>query len=338
MKSKIIVSIVSIFLILCLNVSAYAHGGKTDSNGGHTDSSTGEYHYHHGYPAHSHPGGVCPYDYNDATDHSSGSSSSSSYDTVYPSTIITADDYTRGYNKGHDEGYDEGYEEGYNQGHSDGYLDGVTKDDNTSYEQGFDEGYMDGHTDGYAEGRRDGYERGYAAKPTVPTSIIVVLVLLAVIVLLMALVIKFKQNRIEKITSDNERADEKISNAFSSFEADVRNHYGDNYLLEISGAPSDAYIGEDGCPCIGSTKICKWGSAYTFYVNNHSRTEVFHDYSCHYSQNCIAVHAYHIKNQLRHLRPCGICNPSVPDVEWIDKYLNNISIIEEHVLKKDTDK
>lgn len=31
-----------------------AHPGGTDSSGGHTDSSTGDYHYHHGYPAHSH--------------------------------------------------------------------------------------------------------------------------------------------------------------------------------------------------------------------------------------------------------------------------------------------
>lgn len=38
------------------------HSGKTDGNGGHYDHSTGEYHYHHGYPAHQHPNGVCPYD------------------------------------------------------------------------------------------------------------------------------------------------------------------------------------------------------------------------------------------------------------------------------------
>lgn len=46
--------------------SAYAHGGKTDANGGHRDnknvSGLGPYHYHcGGYPAHLHIGGVCPY-------------------------------------------------------------------------------------------------------------------------------------------------------------------------------------------------------------------------------------------------------------------------------------
>lgn len=42
-----------------------AHSGRTDSRGGHRDnrnrSGLGSYHYHHGYPAHLHTGGVCPY-------------------------------------------------------------------------------------------------------------------------------------------------------------------------------------------------------------------------------------------------------------------------------------
>lgn len=45
-----------VVISLCLNLSivAFAHPGKTDSNGGHTDHSIGEYHYHHGEPAHQH--------------------------------------------------------------------------------------------------------------------------------------------------------------------------------------------------------------------------------------------------------------------------------------------
>lgn len=60
----------SALLICCLCVPTFAHSGKTDINGGHYDATTGEYHYHHGYPAHSHPNGECPYN------HSSGTSSS----------------------------------------------------------------------------------------------------------------------------------------------------------------------------------------------------------------------------------------------------------------------
>lgn len=58
--------LISALLILCVTVSA--HSGKTDANGGHYDRSTGEYHYHHGYPAHQHTDGVCPYDFVDQTD------------------------------------------------------------------------------------------------------------------------------------------------------------------------------------------------------------------------------------------------------------------------------
>lgn len=58
---------------LCIG-SASAHPGRTDANGGHYNHSTGEYHYHHGYPAHQHIDGVCPYDYDDRTGRNSGNS------------------------------------------------------------------------------------------------------------------------------------------------------------------------------------------------------------------------------------------------------------------------
>lgn len=71
--------------LLLLSPTVLAHSGKTDANGGHYDRSTGEYHYHHGYPAHQHydmdGDGIidCPYDFDDQTDHSSRSDSGSSH-------------------------------------------------------------------------------------------------------------------------------------------------------------------------------------------------------------------------------------------------------------------
>ena len=51
---------------LSFSTLAFAHGGRTDSDGGHHDynnvSGLGPYHYHHGEPAHLHPNGICPYD------------------------------------------------------------------------------------------------------------------------------------------------------------------------------------------------------------------------------------------------------------------------------------
>lgn len=68
--------------ILCLTLALFiclpglAHPGRTDARGGHTNHSTGKYHYHHGYPEHQHAGGKCPYDFDDKTGENSGPSSS----------------------------------------------------------------------------------------------------------------------------------------------------------------------------------------------------------------------------------------------------------------------
>lgn len=64
--------------VLVIPSPVLAHGGRTDASGGHTDRSTGEYHYHHGYSAHQHPNGVCPYNFDDQTGHSSGTTSGNS--------------------------------------------------------------------------------------------------------------------------------------------------------------------------------------------------------------------------------------------------------------------
>ena len=60
-------------LALLLSLPVLAHSGRTDSKGGH--NGPGGYHYHHGYPAHQHEGGECPYDFDDRTGESSGTSS-----------------------------------------------------------------------------------------------------------------------------------------------------------------------------------------------------------------------------------------------------------------------
>lgn len=80
-----------VLLLLFTVFTAHAHPGGTDSQGGHTDRSTGEYHYHHGYSAHQHENGECPYDFDDKTGESSGSSGSSSgrsYSSVTPRPTV----------------------------------------------------------------------------------------------------------------------------------------------------------------------------------------------------------------------------------------------------------
>lgn len=94
---RIISALICISIMLSLPQTAHAHPGKTDSAGGHTDRSTGEYHYHHGYEAHNHYDmdgdgeEDCPYDFHDKTNHDSGSSDNSSSNNIYdqPSTRST---------------------------------------------------------------------------------------------------------------------------------------------------------------------------------------------------------------------------------------------------------
>ena len=84
--------VVNVFLITLLMPGiVFAHSGGTDASGGH-DSPTG-YHYHHGYSAHQHTDGVCPYDFNDATEHQYGLSYSSASENSFSS-------YSEGYDNG----------------------------------------------------------------------------------------------------------------------------------------------------------------------------------------------------------------------------------------------
>ena len=67
--------ILSFLVVLVLMAApAIAHPGGVDGKGGHTDRSTGVYHYHHGYGAHQHEDGICPYDFDDKTGEGSGNS------------------------------------------------------------------------------------------------------------------------------------------------------------------------------------------------------------------------------------------------------------------------
>lgn len=92
---RYIKAFILLLVLAALPVSVLAHPGRTDGFGGHTDRSTGEYHYHHGYSAHQHydidgdgePD--CPYDFKDKTDHSTGSGNSKTNYTTTPTTEAT---------------------------------------------------------------------------------------------------------------------------------------------------------------------------------------------------------------------------------------------------------
>lgn len=73
---KVSVLILVLVALVCSHTISFAHSGRTDSSGGHHDSF-GDYHYHHGYSAHYHIDGECPYDFHDKTNTHSGSTANS---------------------------------------------------------------------------------------------------------------------------------------------------------------------------------------------------------------------------------------------------------------------
>lgn len=93
--------IILLLLICLLAITmpvALAHSGRTDSSGGHHDyhnkSGLGDYHYHHGYSAHLHEGGVCPYQSSTSQSKSNYESSSSQTKINYePSTSQVKNSY-----------------------------------------------------------------------------------------------------------------------------------------------------------------------------------------------------------------------------------------------------
>lgn len=158
---KAICAVSCLALLVC---AASAHPGDTDENDGHYNRSTGEYHYHHGYNAHQHENGICPYDYDDQTGASSGSVS-----TTIPISDSEAFSYS-------DERGDYGPEaendfESKRDAHISGFESGIEysfRDDITgsAYNDGYEDGYRDGESDSsifaWDEGHSKGYDQGYS--------------------------------------------------------------------------------------------------------------------------------------------------------------------------------
>jgi alpha-amylase len=79
-KKKIITAIIFALLTFALSIEVFAHPGRTDSNGGHYNRKTGEYHYHNG-------GGSSSSSYSGSSSGGSSSSYSNVPKTVYASKV-----------------------------------------------------------------------------------------------------------------------------------------------------------------------------------------------------------------------------------------------------------
>lgn len=162
-KSLKLIALAALISISTNTTAAFAHPGRTDSNGGHRDnnnvSGLGSYHYHHGMEAHLHPNGVCPYG-NSSTSSSSNSNSSNASSS---SSTNESQAYKNQLEK----------DNGYNQGYSDAMSE---KENNPSSSNSY---YTEGYSSGYSKGVQDlndekdsvkeaaknaGYNDGYSGK------------------------------------------------------------------------------------------------------------------------------------------------------------------------------
>lgn len=124
-----------------------AHSGRTDASGGHKDnknvSGLGPYHYHHGYEAHLHPGGVCPYDTGVGITNIDDPSSDSSNN--YPPSTDDTSNITR-------EDFDQILE------HPTIYFNNpnAAQDSSDVVDEYYNAGYYNGRTEGYRMGVSEG--------------------------------------------------------------------------------------------------------------------------------------------------------------------------------------
>lgn len=108
-----------------------AHSGRTDASGGHKDnknvSGLGPYHYHHGYEAHLHPGGVCPYD--TGVGITNIDDSSNDRPTVYLDNPVPQDplEIAEEFQENFDSTYGKWYNDGYAKGKATGYENGISR-------------------------------------------------------------------------------------------------------------------------------------------------------------------------------------------------------------------
>lgn len=84
-------TILFVFVLALIPIQSIAHPGDVDARGGHWNQANGEYHYHHGWPAHHHLNGRCPYNFTQGPNVSGSSNEGmSDYQRLYAETTTNS--------------------------------------------------------------------------------------------------------------------------------------------------------------------------------------------------------------------------------------------------------
>ena len=324
------IAVLLFVLVSFVPICAKAHAGKTDENGGHYDKSTGEYHYHHGYPAHQHYDidgdgkADCPYDFDDRTGWNSGSSSGSGY---YSSNQFS-DSYLDGYNKGREAGYHDGYEDGESAESAKTFYACV----------GVCAGTVTiASLSGRKRRKEDATKVDEAKKE-----------------------LNAKSREISELKDQKEKTRETISNLEANIAASKKEitrlqsvftkginqslhqklteMYGTDYISALSGSPKGDFVDDGGMPHGKTFTHFKPTDKYVFYLGGNSgrSTNTYHTKFCHHANMNLPVNAYVLSKAGSYNR-CLQCSPKLPDVSWVERYkvyksiLKDIDIAEEDV-------
>ena len=303
MKRILSLCILSLFLLCTLCISVFAHPGKTDSDGGHWDKSTGEYHWHHGYPAHQHidldGDGVldCPYDFDDQTDHSSRQSSkkkSRSEAEAMGKTVVTTEVIPS-----------------WVYGAFFAFAVLILFLMRKSYKLS-------------ERNRQLETEKARAEAQTAKTE-------------------ADCKKEVERLRAETEEAIKKCEKIEHQKRADylyLRQHLSDvtEDVMQICAAdvlknkpviPDGDYIDGDMLPCSSDDASKKWGQKYTFYIGSRKNGAVtIHTGQCQYAYGCQEINAHTINKELSQYHLCRICNPHIPDTNWVKQYIAFVELLE----------
>lgn len=278
-----------VFILFVISIlfssSASGHSGRTDGKGGHYDRSTGEYHYHHGYPAHDHydmdrDGTIdCPYDFDDQTTHKSGKTSSKASSRTSSATVAPDESDT------------------VNWGLAVPILIASTLFVLYPFCRFAKDCIKDAKQQRkYEEKLRIEQEDKERKKPLIQRMV--------------TLLNQCLQDENQRILEEQQRK----RRIFEEEKAKCTALYGGRSIYEIIDAPSDSEIGEDGLPKNIGAK--GWGTKYTFYTS--AKGTRYHTDTCRYTNLSCKENAYVLAHS--DYIPCSLCKPVLPDVSWVDEY------------------
>ena len=314
MKLKYLILLLVCFL---LPVTASAHPGGTDANGGHTDRETGDYHYHHGYEAHYHTGGVCPFAFDDQTGSNSGEPSQSSDSVPKEAPDVEWVEIANGWwhNPDLDQWRDpegniytelEYYEAfGYTYHEDIGIWtgpDGIINEDGIF--QSYDEIAAEIEAGEPEHGDLETEEQAISSDlPSQETPPVLEWIAIALPVFFFLVYPVFC---IVKMIVDHFIEKKAQKKAFAEKQAHYQSLYGGKTKDEVArmcGMPDMVSLGEDGLPMELTFFVSKSGKAF------------------HRSASCnmyatIPCHALHLGERI----PCSRCRPVRPDLSWYDAY------------------